>query len=143
VTAHCGAAGADVWTPGPNLPWYEQVGTARIYSVLDESATILSLSASSIAGAFSSSVMLIFATLHVAYLSLIAFIMLFAVSAVGIFLFSKTRENLEALLKRSIEKETEFFGLLRNLLHGIKEVKLNQARSEDLYHEVGRRPFKP
>jgi putative pyoverdin transport system ATP-binding/permease protein len=67
-----------------NLLRFEEVGTARSYSILNESATTLSSSASSIAGAFSSAVMLIFATFYVAYLSLVAFIMMFGVSAVGI-----------------------------------------------------------
>ena len=116
-----------------NLLRFEQVGTARVYSVLNESAATLSSSANYIASGFSSAVMLIFATFYVAYLSFLAFVMTFGVILAGILLFSNTRKNLDAQLKKSSAKETEFFGLMQHLLDGFKEVKMNQARSDDLY----------
>jgi putative pyoverdin transport system ATP-binding/permease protein len=116
-----------------NLSRFEQVGTARIYSVLNESAVTLSSSAGYIANGFSSAVMLIFATFYVAYLSLSAFVMTFGVILAGFLLFSNTRKNLDKQLKMSSEKETEFFGLMQHLLDGFKEVKMNRARSDDLY----------
>jgi putative ATP-binding cassette transporter len=112
---------------------FERVGTARIYSVLNESAVTLSSSAAYIANGFSSAVMLIFATFYVAYLSLSAFVMTFAVILAGLLLFSNTRKNLDKQLKMTSQKETEFFGLMQHLLDGFKEVKMNRPRSEDLY----------
>jgi putative pyoverdin transport system ATP-binding/permease protein len=111
----------------------ELVGTARVYSVLQESAATLSSSASSIVSGFSSAVMLVFATFYVAYLSFPAFVMTFSVILAGFLLFANTRKSLEKQLKLSSKKETEFFGLMQHLLDGFKEVKMNRARSEDLY----------
>jgi putative pyoverdin transport system ATP-binding/permease protein len=119
-----------------NLLRYEQVGTARIYSVLNESAATLSTSASYISTGFASAVMLSFATLYVAYLSLLAFVMTLAVIAGGILLFATTHTLLAQKLKMSSEKETEFLGLVQHLLGGIKEVKMNRARSDNLYDHV-------
>ena len=112
---------------------YERVGRAQIYSALNEAAATFSASASYIVTGFSSGVMLIFATIYIALLSLFAFAMILALVVVGILLFFNTRKLFDIQFRRSSEKETEFFGLVQHLLDGFKEVKMNRARSDDLY----------
>jgi len=116
-----------------SLLGYERLGRAQIYSALNEAADTFSSSASYILTGFSSVVMLIFATLYVAYLSLVAFAMILALVGVGILLFSNTRKVFDIQFRKSSEKETEFFGLVQHLLDGFKELKINRARSDDLY----------
>ncbi len=116
-----------------NLFRYEQVGTARVYSVMNESAALLSAAAGYISSGFASAIMLVFAALYVAYLSLPAFVMTVAVIAGGILLYSSTRIILTRKLEMASEKETEFLELVQHLLGGMKEVKMNRVRSDDLY----------
>jgi putative ATP-binding cassette transporter len=116
-----------------SLIGYEKVGAAHIYSTLNEAAGTFSSSASYITTGFSSCVMLIFATMYVAYLSPLAFVIILAVIVAGILIFFNTRKVFDIRFKKLTEKETEFFGLVQHLLDGFKEVKMNQARSDDLY----------
>jgi putative pyoverdin transport system ATP-binding/permease protein len=117
-----------------SLLQYEQVGRARMYSALNESAVTLAASASHVVAGFSSAVMLIFATFYVASLSLFAFMITLASISVGVVLYFKTREDLEQSLKKSTEQETGFLGLVQQLMDGFKEVKINRLRSDDLYN---------
>jgi putative pyoverdin transport system ATP-binding/permease protein len=116
-----------------NLLQYEHVGRAQITTVLNECALTLSSSAGFIATGFSSAIMLVFATFYVAYLSMRAFLLTLALVVAGLIWFSNTRKKLDSQLRRSTEKESEFFGVANHLLDGFKEVKMNRARSDDLY----------
>jgi putative ATP-binding cassette transporter len=116
-----------------NLLQYEHVGRAQVTTVLNECALTLSSSAGFIATGFSSAIMLVFATFYVAYLSLRAFLLTFVLIAAGCILYSSIRKKLDSQLRRSTEKESEFFGVANHLLDGFKEAKINRARSDDLY----------
>jgi putative ATP-binding cassette transporter len=113
---------------------YEQVGRARMYSALNESAVTLAGSASHVVAGFSSAVMLIFATFYVAALSLLAFLITLASISIGVVLYFRIREGFEQSLKKSSEEETAFLGLVQHLMDGFKEVKINRLSSDDLYN---------
>jgi len=116
-----------------NLLQYEHVGRAQITTVLNECALTLSSSAGFIATGFSSAIMLICATFYVAYLSIRAFLLTLALIVVGCIWYTKTRNKLDSQLRKSTEKESEFFGVANHLLDGFKEVKMNRTRSDDLF----------
>jgi putative ATP-binding cassette transporter len=116
-----------------NLLQYEHVGRAQITTVLNECALTLSSSAGFIATGFSSAIMLAFATFYVAYLSMRAFLLTLGLVVVGCIWYTNTRKKLDSQLRKSTEKESEFFGVANHLLDGFKEVKMNRNRSDDLY----------
>lgn len=116
-----------------NLLQYERVRRAQVTTVLTESTLTLSTSAGFIATGFSSGVMLVCATLYVAYLSMRAFLLIAGLMVAGCILYSSIRKKLELQLQKSNAKESEFFDLTNHLLDGFKEVKMNQGRSDDLY----------
>jgi putative pyoverdin transport system ATP-binding/permease protein len=112
---------------------YERVGRAEIYSALNDSALTLSTSASYISTGFASAVMLVSAMFYVAYLSTAAFVLIVVAVGAGCILYANRRKALRGQLKKSAEKEVEFFGLVQHLLDGFKEVKIHWPRSEALY----------
>jgi len=116
-----------------NLLQYEHVGRAQITTVLNECALTLSASAGFLATGFSSAVMLAFATCYVAYLSIRAFLLTLGLVVLGCIWYTSTRKKLDSQLRKSTEKESEFFGVANHILDGFKEAKMNRNRSDDLY----------
>jgi cyclic peptide transporter len=116
-----------------NLLQYERVGRAEVYSALNDSAVTLSTSVSYISTGFASGVMLASAMFYVAYLSTAAFVLILVAVGAGCILYANSRKALKGQLKKSAEKEVEFFGLVQHLLDGFKEVKIHWPRSEELY----------
>ena len=116
-----------------NLLQYEHVGRAQITTVLNECALTLSTSAGFLATGFSSAVMLAFATCYVAYLSIRAFLLTLGLVVLGCIWYTSTRKKLDSQLRKSTEKESEFFGVANHILDGFKEAKMNRNRSDDLY----------
>src|SRR5262249_13726716 len=96
-------------------------------------ALTLSSSAGFLATGFSSAVMLAFATFYVAYLSIRAFLLTLGLVVLGCIWYTNTRKKLDSQLRKSTEKESEFFGVANHLLDGFKELKMNRNRSDDLY----------
>ena len=111
----------------------EQIGKAEIYNRLTQECTLISQMAPYIINALQSAIMLIFVFGYIAFLSLIAAIVLLILILIGVLVFHKNNIKVYAELEETNKAEIKFFEALTDILDGLKEIKLNRKKSNDLY----------
>jgi putative ATP-binding cassette transporter len=77
--------------------------------------------------------MLIFIFSYIAYLNFIAAIILLVILAIGVMLFNKNNKKVYAKLDETNKAEIDYFNSLTDILDGLKEIKLNQRKSNDVF----------
>ena len=112
----------------------EEIGRSTIYSSVQKETTTISQSAVNLILGVQFALLVFFTALYIAWLSLPAFI-LTAASTIGVALFFLKRgRQLKINLHQTLDRENALFDSLTDFLEGIKEVRLNTARSNDLFN---------
>ncbi len=116
-----------------DLQSLEQIGAAQIYNRLTNETTAISQSAGLIVATMQSVVMLVFVVLYMAYLSVTAFILIVVLLIAGIGVYLRNEKILKKELRQTNQTEIHFFDTLTSILAGIKEIKFNSNRSDEIY----------
>ncbi len=116
-----------------NLAVFEQVGKPRILTTLSEGTEVVFEAFRRIANGTVAAIMLVFSSAYMAYLSMTAFWLELAVIACGIVVYMYNQKTINQELRLSARLENEFLGSLNHLLEGFKELKMNRAKSDDLF----------
>jgi putative pyoverdin transport system ATP-binding/permease protein len=111
----------------------EKIGNATIYNRLTQEATLISQMSVYLITALQSGIMLIFIFAYIAYLNLIAAVMLLVILSIGVILFQKNNAKVYSKLDETNKVEIEYFNSLTNILDGLKEIKLNRKKSNDVF----------
>jgi len=111
----------------------EKIGSAKIYNRLTQELVFISQMAVYLITALQSGIMLIFIFGYIAYLNFIAAIILLFILFIGVMLFNKNNKMVYAKLDETNKAELEYFRSLTDILEGLKEIKLNRKKSNDLY----------
>jgi putative ATP-binding cassette transporter len=114
----------------------ETVDQAEIYNLLTSEARVISESGGVLAAALQSAVLLAFASLYLAYLSVPA--LLFCVVLIGATLprYMRRLREVGVWMLRTSQQEVQAFNTIRDLLDGFKEVKLHEERSRALMADI-------
>lgn len=115
-----------------SLTAFEQVGRARVYTALTRDVQTLSEAGTMVIHGATSSVMLIFSALYIAYLSLFAFAVTLGLFGTAIYVYRLSQRDSAELWRQANEAEAGFHDGLGHLLDGFKEVKMSTRRSDDL-----------
>jgi putative ATP-binding cassette transporter len=122
-----------------NLAVAERIGKPQIEARLTQDTLTVSQSAGEIANAAQSAVMIAVCVLYIATLSLTAFAITLALVAGGVSIYLRNQRKLDREWQAAAQVETEFLGSLEHVLDGFKELKVNRAKSEDLFeHQYSR-----
>jgi cyclic peptide transporter len=114
----------------------DAIGRAGIVAGITRETATLTQATNMIAFAVQSVVLIFFVALYVAYLSLLALALtVIVVSAAALFLHLKSRDHI-AGARSAAEWDNRLFDRLTDLLDGFKEVRLNRARSDDLFDDI-------
>lgn len=114
----------------------DAIGRAEIVSAITKETATLTQATNMIAFAGQGVVLIFFVAIYVAYLSLVAFALSIVIVGASAVLFHfKSRELAEGT-REAGEWENRLFDRLIDLLDGFKEVRLNRARSDDLFDDV-------
>jgi cyclic peptide transporter len=114
----------------------EKIGRARIVASITSDTAILTQASNMLCFTVQGAVLILFVGLYVAYLSIVAFLLtLVIVSGAGTVFHYKNRQ-LSAQKGESAAWERRLFDRLTDFLDGFKEVRLNAARSEDLFNDA-------
>ena len=116
-----------------NLAIFEHVGKPRILTTLSEGTELIFEASRRIANGAVALIMLIFSFSYIAWLSSLAFWISVAVIICGILVYGFNQRTINADLRISAEKENEFIYSLNHVLEGFKELKVNRAKSDDLF----------
>ena len=112
---------------------FEDIGKSQIYTVLAENTETIFDASRLIANAGSSAVMLIFSFFYIGHLSITAFFLAVIIISGGVSIYLINQKATGEDLTECLKKENEFFDGVNHLLDGFKEIKMNTAKSRDLY----------
>jgi putative ATP-binding cassette transporter len=114
----------------------EGIGRARIVAAVTSDTAILTQASNMLCFTVQGAVLICFVSVYVAYLSLVAFgLTVVIVGASGVVFHMKNR-RLSAQKAESAAWERRLFDRLTDFLDGFKEVRLNSARSADLFDDA-------
>ena len=111
----------------------EKIGSAKIYNRLTQELVFISQMSVYLITAMQSGIMLIFIFGYIAWLNFIAAFILLFILLIGVVLFNKNNKMVYAKLDETNKAELEYFRSLTDILEGLKEIKLNRKKSNDLY----------
>jgi putative ATP-binding cassette transporter len=116
----------------------ERVGHSVIYASITKETLTISNTATALSIGIQTAILVFFASLYIAYLSLTAFVVsaVFVVIAASIHL--RKRKELQENLQRTAASENLLFDTLTDMLAGFKEMKINRALGAGLFQRLGR-----
>lgn len=120
------------------LEFIENTGYSEIYNCLSQDTVQISQSATVVFAAIQASVMLLFTMLYIAWLTPQGFVLTCVSIMLGGWVFMLKRDVIIGDLNSATKHEVLFFDALGHTLSGFKEVKMNRAKSHDLFIHQGK-----
>ncbi|HUI13304.1 MAG TPA: cyclic peptide export ABC transporter [Xanthobacteraceae bacterium] len=114
----------------------ERIGRSRIVAAVTSDTAVLTQASNMLCFTVQGAVLIFFVGLYVAYLSLTAFALTVVIVTGAGFIFHFKNKRLAAQKGESAAWERRLFDRLVDFLDGFKEVRLNAARSEDLFDDA-------
>ena len=114
----------------------DNIGLARIVASVTGDTQILTQASNMLCFTVQGAVLIFFVSFYVAYLSLAAFVMTFVIVFGAGIMFHLKNRRLSAQKAESAAWERRLFDRLTDFLDGFKEVRLNSARSAELFEDA-------
>ncbi|MGA8497795.1 MAG: cyclic peptide export ABC transporter [Xanthobacteraceae bacterium] len=114
----------------------DNIGLARIVAAVTGDTQILTQASNMLCFTVQGAVLIFFVSIYVAYLSLAAFLLTFVIVVGSGIMFHLKNRRLSAQKAESAAWERRLFDRLTDFLDGFKEVRLNSARSADLFEDA-------
>jgi putative pyoverdin transport system ATP-binding/permease protein len=114
----------------------EGIGRARIVAAITSDTAMLTQASNMLAVTVQGAVLICFVGLYVAYLSPTAFMLTAVIVGIAGTIFHIRNRRLAAQKAESAAWERRLFDRLSDFLDGFKEVRLNRARSADLFDDA-------
>lgn len=113
----------------------EDIGRARIVAAITSDTAVLTQASNMLCFTVQGAVLICFVGLYVAYLSFPTFVLTAVIVAGAGMIFHLRNRRLVAQKEESATCERRLFDRLTDFLDGFKEVRLNSARSADLFKD--------
>ncbi len=114
----------------------DAIGRAGIVAAITRDTATLTQATSMVAFAAQSAVLIFFIAIYIAYLSLLAFGLTVLIIGLAALLIHAKSRDITAGARAAAEWDNRLFDRLTDLLDGFKEVRLNKARSEELFDDI-------
>ena len=114
----------------------DRIGRARIVAAITADTAVLTQASNVLVFSVQSVVLVVFVGLYVAYLSPIAFAVSAIIVAVAAAIFHYKGRQLASGQREAAEWTNRLFDRLTDVLDGFKEVRLNKARSDQLFQDI-------
>ena len=114
----------------------EAIGRSRIVAAITSDTAVLTQASNMLSFSIQGAVLVFFVAIYVAFLSLAAIVTTILVIGVAGVIFHYKNRRLAAEKQKSAEWEGRLFDRLTDFLDGFKEVRLNAARSTDLFEDA-------
>jgi putative pyoverdin transport system ATP-binding/permease protein len=111
----------------------ETLGQTVIFAGVTKETQTISQAATLVISSAQAAVLVVFIALYVAYLSVVAFVLIAVVAVAMSFIHLRRSRAMESAIHETMARENDLFDSLRHFLEGFKEVRLNRARSDDLF----------
>src|SRR5580693_1490568 len=114
----------------------EGIGRSRIIASVTSDTAILTQASNMLCFTVQGAVLVCFVSIYVADLSLVAFALTVVIVGASGVVFHHKNKRLSAQKAESAAWERRFYDRLTDFLDGFKEVRLNSARSADLFEDA-------
>jgi cyclic peptide transporter len=114
----------------------EGIGRSRIFAAITGDAAILTQASNTLCFTVQGAVLVCFVAIYVAFLSIAAIVTTVVIVSIAAIIFHRKNRRLVAEKQRSAEWERRLFDRLTDFLDGFKEIRLNNARSDDLFDDA-------
>lgn len=114
----------------------ERIGRSRIFTAITSDAAMLTQASNTLCYTMQGVVVVFFVALYVAYLSLVAFVLSVVILVAAGTIFHYRSRRLVGERAEAAAHERRLFDRLADFLDGFKEVRLNSARSSDLFDDA-------
>ena len=114
----------------------EKIGRARIFAAITGDAAVLTQASNTLAYSMQSIVLIFFISIYVVYLSPAAFALSVVIIGLAGTIFHFRSRRLTVERTKAAGHERRLFDRLADFLDGFKEVRLNSARSADLFDDA-------
>lgn len=121
---------------GTELLALEEIGKSTIYEKFTQETEIISELETPLAALMNSAVMLVFAMVYVAFLSVPAFFLMLGAMGIGVLVYNKGARASVTLIRQSQQEQVEFIDAVSDQLDGFNEVKVNTKRSASVMGEI-------
>ncbi len=111
----------------------EGIGRANIVSAITSDTAVLTQASITVVFALQGLILIFFVAIYVAYLSFATFALSVAVVGAAAALFHIRNRRLAAQTEEAAHRDRLLFDRLSDFLDGFKEIRLNDARSADLF----------
>jgi len=113
----------------------DKIGRSRIVAAVTSDTAVLTQASNMLCFTVQGAVLILFVGLYVAYLSIVAFLLTVVIVSGAATIFHYKNRRLSEQKGESAAWERRLFDRLTDFLDGFKEVRLNTARSEDLFND--------
>jgi putative ATP-binding cassette transporter len=114
----------------------ENIGRARIVAAITSDTAVLTQASNLLAFTIQGAVLIFFVAIYVAFLSVMAILITIVVVGTAGVIFHLKNKRLAAEKQEAAAWERRLFDRLTDFLDGFKEIRLNTARSDDLYADA-------
>ena len=114
----------------------EKIGRARIVASVTSDTAVLTQASNMLCFTVQGAVLILFVGLYVAFLSITAFLLTVVIVSGAATIFHYKNKRLAEQKGESAAWERRLFDRLTDFLDGFKEVRLNDARSDDLFGDA-------
>jgi putative ATP-binding cassette transporter len=118
------------------LLFLEKAGKGDMYARLTQDTATISQCVPIIFSGYQSAVVIFATLIYVLLISVQAFVVTVVLLTIGAFVYMTNQRQLRAGLQEAIAQEAEFFDSLTHLVDGFKEIKINRAKNDDVFHRV-------
>ena len=120
------------------LPALESTGKSEILNAVTAEAMLLADSGALLSNALQALLVVLFATVYIAYLSLLAFAVTLSCMVLALVLMQSMRHATSTLHREERSREVEFLTRVTHLIEGFKETKLHAQRGLELRADISR-----
>jgi cyclic peptide transporter len=113
----------------------EAIGRSRIVAAITSDTAVLTQASNTLSFTVQGAVLIFFVGIYVAYLSFAAFAMTIVIVSVAAVIFHVKNRRLILEKQESAQWERRLYDRLTDFMDGFKEVRLNRARSDDLFDD--------
>jgi putative ATP-binding cassette transporter len=114
----------------------DKIGRSRIVAAVTSDTAVLTQASNMLCFTVQGAVLILFVGLYVAYLSIVAFLLTVVIVSGAATIFHYKNRRLSEQKGESAAWERRLFDRLTDFLDGFKEVRLNAARSDDLFNDA-------
>jgi putative ATP-binding cassette transporter len=119
-----------------DLSSMESIGKDQIFTRVSNDTNFISQSAAMIINGFQAAILVFFALIYIAVLSLTAFFVTILVLVLAVSYYFRRQKEVNEAMMLTNKHEAAFYDHIENLVEGFKELKLSSLKNEQLYVDI-------